>query len=350
MPYRCLLVLVLAALLLLSGCSTVEFYHQAVVGQSRLLIARQNTSDLVQSGATDTALRERILFVNEVLAFASQLGLHHNGSYKSYVETGQRYIIWNVFAADPYGLVLKKSCFPVAGCVSYRGYFRQQHAHREAERLAGLGFEVYVGGVTAYSTLGWFDDPLLDTFLFQPDDQLAALVFHELAHQLVYVSGDTRFSESLATSIERYALGQWFADKGNNQALDDWQQARNRRDAVLALIDSTRRSLAVIYEAEITADAMDLAKSSVIKDLRMRYELLAAHWKEQGVLKPPFRHWMETDINNAKLETVADYNAWVPGLNLLADKYGFEQFVSRLKILAEMGVAERTEALTLLQP
>ncbi|MFT7304963.1 MAG: putative aminopeptidase [Candidatus Azotimanducaceae bacterium] len=350
MPYRCLWVLVLTVVLLLSGCQTVEFYRQAVIGQSRLLIARQHTSDLVQSGSTDSALRERILFVNDVLGFASQLGLHHHGSYQSYVETGQRYVIWNVFAANPYDLVLKQSCFPVAGCVSYRGYFRQQHARLEAERLAGLGFEVYVGGVTAYSTLGWFDDPLLDTFLFQPDDQLAALIFHELAHQLVYVAGDTRFNESLATSIERYALGRWFTYQENTEALDDWQQARDRRDAVLALIESARRSLEVIYEAEITVDAMDVEKSRVIEDLRLRYESLASRWKEQGVLKLPFQRWMEADINNAKLETVADYNGWVPGLNLLADESGFEQFVLRLKTLAEMDEAERRRALTLLQP
>jgi predicted aminopeptidase len=328
-------------LALVSGCETLAFYHQAARGQAALLWSRTPTDKLLQS-KIDPALRDRIEIAGEILGFASEIGLPVSGAYLSYVETGESYVVWNVFAAKPFELALKTSCFPVAGCVTYRGYFKRGDADRYAKHLEDKGYEVYVGGVAAYSTLGWFNDPLLDTFLFRSDEQLAALLFHELAHRVVYVKDDTRFNESLATTIELYALEQWLLARGESHRFDRYRFSLARRDSVIELIRQARGSLAVLYDSGLPVADMEAKKQSIFQGMRDAY----SHLRETWTGGEEFYRWMQGPMSNAKLETVADYNEWVPLLTDKLDKLGFDQFKNELSRLASLSQPEREAELS----
>ena len=319
-----------------SGCETLHFYHQAARGQAALLWSRTPTNELLQS-KIDPALRDRIEMAGDVLGFASQIGLPVSGAYLSYVATGEPYVVWNVFAAKPYESALKTSCFPIAGCVTYRGYFKRKDADSYANRLESKGYEVYVAGVAAYSTLGWFNDPLLDTFLFRSDEQLAALLFHELAHRVVYVRGDTRFNESLATTIELYALEQWLQTRDESGRFDRYRLSLARRASVIELIMLARHRLALLYDSGIPMAEMKVQKQSIFQEMRDAYSRLRETW----AVGKEFYDWMQGPMSNAKLETVADYNEWVPLLTARLDKLGFEQFKRELARLASLSQPER---------
>ena len=328
--------IVFCFLTLVSGCETLQFYHQAATGQASLLWRRTPTDELLQS-KIDPVLRDRIEIADQILGFASEIGLPVSGAYLSYVETGEPYVVWNVFAAKPYELALKTSCFPVAGCVTYRGYFKRVDAERYAKHLENKGYEVYVGGVAAYSTLGWFNDPLLDTFLFRSDEQLAALLFHELAHQVIYIKDDTRFNESLATTIELYALEQWLLARGESHRFDRYRLSLARRGAVIELIMLARSRLAVLYDSGISVAELEVKKQSIFRGMRDAYSLLHETWAGGD----EFYRWMQGPMSNAKLETVADYNEWVPPLTAKLDKLGYEQFKRELSRLASLSQPAR---------
>lgn len=323
-------------LTLVSACESLHFYHQAARGQAALLWSRIPTDELLQS-KIDPALRDRIEIAGEILGFASDIGLPVRGAYLSYVETGEAYVIWNVFAAKPYELELETSCFPVAGCVTYRGYFKRDDAGRYAKRLEDKGYEVYVGGVAAYSTLGWFNDPLLDTFLFRSDEKLAALLFHELAHRVVYIKDDTRFNESLATTIELYALEKWLLARGESHRFDRYRLSLARRNSVIALIMQARNRLGQLYDSGISVSEMKLNKQAIFQEMRDAYSLLFESWAGGE----EFYRWMQEPMSNAKLETVADYNELVPLLTVKLEKLGFEQFKRELSRLARLSQSER---------
>lgn len=328
-------------LMLLTGCQAVGFYQQAILGQTNLLRNRESTEVLLASVEADPALKHRIELVNEILAFADDHGLPSAGAYRSYVETGQQFVIWNVFATMPFELSLKTSCFPIAGCVTYRGYFKKSDANRFARTMAGRGYDVYVGGVAAYSTLGWFDDPLLDTFLFRPEEQLAALLFHELSHQLAYVKNDTRFNESVATTVEQYFLKNWLQQKGELNRFNRYLESQDRRKMVLVLINNTRLQLKELYSSDKPRDQMLTEKQQIFAQLVERYEQTIATWTDGQ----EFQGWMSGPLNNAKLETVADYNQWVPGLSQLLKGHGFVEFKLALKRLGALSLEDRETAL-----
>ena len=318
------------------GCESVYFYLQAARGQSELLVRQTSTEELLKSNI-NPVLRGRIERVEEILRFAEELGLPAEGAYSSYIETGQLAVIWNVFASRPYELALKTSCFPVAGCVTYRGYFRQEDAQDYARGLEDKGYEVYIGGVAAYSTLGWFKDPLLDTFLFRPDKQLAALLFHELSHRVVYVKGDTRFNESLATTIELYALKEWFLAQNEPGLFDQLRLSLLRKSSVIELIMETRNKLELLYESRAPIADMETKKKEIIREMKDAYARMRASWSVGN----EFSYWMEGPITNAKLETVSDYNEWVPVLTIKLQQLGFDQFKTELLRLAALSRPER---------
>ncbi len=321
---------------LLSGCQSLQFYHQAVMGQARLLLARES-SDTILRSSPDPALRDRIMLANEILAFAEANDLPSNSTYSSYVETGQPFIVWNVFAARPFELQLKQHCFPIAGCVSYRGYFSKSDAEAYASRLQAEGYEIYVAGAAAYSTLGWLNDPLLDTFLFRREDQLAALLFHELAHQMLYVPGDTRFNESMATTVEQHLLKQWLQARGQAFVFDSVLASRDRRSEVIGLIQQARMALRDIYESSLSRNDIAVRKQEIFEGLRDDYRALRETWHEGS----EYSGWIAGELNNAKLETVADYNEWVPVLSELLQSLGLPAFRERMLELASMTADQR---------
>lgn len=338
--FRCLLAF---ATIALSGCQTVQFYSQAVVGQVSILAKRQPVERVLANPETPEALRQKLQLTQDVRAFAErELGLPVDGAYAGWADLGRDYVVWNVFAAPEFSLELQTRCFPIAGCVSYQGYFSEEAARQAAERLADDGLDVYVGGVAAYSTLGWFDDPILNTFIHRSDDGLAALLFHEIAHRAVYVRDDTTFNESFASAVEQAAMQRWLADRGGDERFAAWLEGQRREQAVIRLILDTRQSLDALYRTRIAASAMRRRKAETIESMRQEYARLG-----EG---HPFAGWMSAPINNAKLGTVAEYNRWVDAFMVLMTRSAdFAAFLVEVETLARLEPRERNARLAELE-
>jgi predicted aminopeptidase len=332
---------------LVSGCSTVEFYSQAVLGQMSILANRKSVEKVVADPKTAPDTRQKLELAMDVTIFASEsLGLPVEDSYDSYVDTGRRYVVWNVFAAPELSLAMKSFCYPIAGCVTYRGFFDEADARSFAGSLRDEGYDVFVGGVAAYSTLGWFDDPILNTFLTRSDVSLAALLFHELAHKVVYVPDDTSFNESFATTVEHVALKHWLAERAASDEFEAYLARESRQKLVITLINGARTELEELYATDADDEAKRTAKTAIIDELRADYESMRDGWGEYN----EFQFWMETEINNAKLGTIGNYNDWVESFEaILAEEDGdISRFIERVKTLATEDKAARDEKLKML--
>ena len=286
------------------------------------------------------------MVAKEVRQFAVGLGLSVGDSYGEYEDIGRPYVVWNVFAAPEFSLAPKLFCYPIAGCVSYRGFFKEAAARKFAEKLAKQGYDVYVGGVAAYSTLGWFDDPVLSTFVNRSDAELAALLFHELAHKTLYVKDDSRFNESFATAVEQAALKRWLASRGKPGEYASYEVKRVREQQVVDLIEATNKRLEALYESKLARAEMLQKKRDYIEALRKQYETLRQSWGGSD----EFAYWMRMPINNAKLATIATYNDWTGSFAaLLADEGGdMPKFLQRVKELARLPEAQRNATLAAL--
>ena len=256
--------LVLMSCVSTSGC----YYLQAAAGQWQVVKQREPIETVIADASTPAQLVERLLLVQQARTFSiDELALPDNKSYRSYADIERDYVVWNVFAAPEFSLEPRRWCFPIAGCVSYRGYFSRQAAYDESERLAKKGFDVTVGGVSAYSTLGNFDDPVLSSMLRWDDLQLVAVLFHELAHQVLYVKGDTGFNESFATAVEEFGMQRWLSSRGQHDDIAAYRERRELRQDLMALVASARDDLRTVYAAadsdeDEEANARRLASSS----------------------------------------------------------------------------------------
>ena len=293
----------------MAGCAGPGYYAQAISGHLQLMRGRQEITGLVSAGETKPELIDELTMAMEIREFAhTHLGLPANGSYTQFVRTGRDAVTWNVIAAPQLSLEPRRWCFLVSGCVPYRGYFRHQAALDFAGRLAGKGYDVTVSPATAYSTLGWFEDPLLDTMLGRGEEQLAATMFHELAHQKLYVSGDTAFSESYASFVEEVGVTLWLQWSGRAHRLPAWkrrQQAVRQFDALLAL---TKVQLAALYASAATEAEKRGSKRDIFEQLETDYhQLVNAHWQGQDL----FGGWFTMEPNNARLALFDSYRGGV---------------------------------------
>ncbi|UCH48693.1 MAG: aminopeptidase [Betaproteobacteria bacterium] len=324
----------------LASCQTVGYYSQAAGGQMELWRAAEPIEQLLEDENTDPALRERLELVSEIRTFATEeLSLPDSGSYRRYADLERPYVIWNVFAAPELSLEPVTWCFPIAGCVGYRGYFSEEGAQRFADSMRERGFDVYVGGVPAYSTLGWFDDAVLNTFIDYSDTDLAQLIFHELAHQVAYAPGDTTFNESFATAVELEGVKRWMAASGREAMLAAVEKALSRHQDFLDLVMSTREELEVIYQSEQTDEVKRSQKVDAYLRLREGYQSLKQKWRGYS----GYDRWFEGPLNNAQIGSVAAYNELVPGFQqLLAANGGdLNAFYEAVTELTKLSVDER---------
>ncbi len=336
--------LALAALLALSGCDTLSYYTQAVEGQLEMLHRAQPVAEWIANPATPPALRRRLELARRIRDFASrELALPDNGSYRSYADLGRPYAVWNVFAAPEFSVTPVQSCFPVAGCVAYRGFFARDDAARYAAKKRAEGFDVFLYGVPAYSTLGWFDDPLLSTFIDYPEWELARLIFHELAHQVVYVKGDTTFNESFAVTVQDEGVRRWLESEGRASELAAYREAQSRYDAFVALIEEARSRLARVYAQPLAPAAMRAAKRAEFERLAERYAALKARWGGYA----GFDRLM-AEPNNALLASISAYSRLVPAFRreLEAVHGDLPAFYARVKALARLPRTERDAVLS----
>lgn len=330
----------IAAMLLLGGCQTLGYYAQAIDGQMQIWRSRRSIERWVADEKTDPALRDRLEHVLEIRRFAvRELGLPDNGSYRGYADLHRQFVVWNVFAVPEFSLQPKRWCFPFAGCVAYRGYFAQADAQAFAEDLRGKGYDVFVGGVPAYSTLGWFDDPVLNTFIRYPEPEVARLLFHELAHQVAYAGGDTEFNESFATTVELEGMRRWLEMHGTQAQREAFDRAQARKRDFLALVQRCRDVLKALYGEEIPDARKREAKAAVFARMRDDYGALKESWGGFA----GYDHWFEPPLNNAKIVSVAAYADLVPAFQrLLADERGdLPAFYAEVKRLARMSKEER---------
>ena len=342
-----LLTVPLALSVIASGCATSGYYLQSVQGHLDLMSRRVAIDELLQDGATPAPLRRQLQEVLAIRAFAlSTLALPEGGSYESYADLDRPYVVWTVAATPEFSLDPVTWCFPVAGCVSYRGYFTESGAKHFAEQLRADGMDVYVGGVRAYSTLGWFDDPVLSSMLGHHRFYLAGVIFHELAHQRVYLAGDSAFNEAYATVVEREGVRRWLDARGAPGERGAYLRVLERREEFLALVGETRRELAALY-ADTSDDEFKRArKARALAQLRERHAGLERDRGEDS----PYGQWFEGEINNAKLAMIATYNELVPAFAALLREQGgdfaaFHEACAALAVLPEKERQRRLQTL-----
>ena len=335
---------------LLAGCTTIGYYNQAATGHLALMASARPVADWVEDPATPQALRERLLRAGEIRRFAAEsLGLPDNRSYTPYADLQRPAAVWNVFATPELSLELKTWCYPVLGCAGYRGYFDRADAEAMAAELERAGYDVNVAPVPAYSTLGWFNDPLLNTFIHAPDVELARLLFHELSHQVVYARDDTVFNESFATAVEREGVRRWLAAHGDDRQRQAWAAYSERREAFLALLLAQRRRLEAIFGSDMPVEEKRAAKAAVLDDLQRQYRILR---EQRWAGFAGYDRFFERRLTSAHLAAVGAYNDWVPAFEaLLAESGGdLPAFYARVRQLGALDKPARTAELRRLAP
>jgi len=336
--YRYLFLCVLI-LMACSGCESIAYYNQALKGQLELMKNQHPLMEVIENRNTSAQLKNQLQLILEILAFADQqLQLPVGGNFSHYVEINRPFVVWNVFAADEFSFEARTWCYPVVGCASYRGYFDQNKADAYAKKLQDEGGDIYIGGVSAYSTLGWLDDPVLSTFAWRNDTQLPALIFHELAHRILYIRGDTEFNESFASAVEQIALEKWL--KNDPQAFDVYLEHKQYHDDFVEFVLSWKMRLDAMYHADLNDIEKRALKKSLYSTMMDEYKIFRGEHKA-------YDGWMNDTLNNAKINTLSTYQARVPAFLSLYEQHNdnFKMFIDACLTLSRQKKAIRDRKL-----
>ncbi|MEJ1356932.1 MAG: aminopeptidase [Candidatus Sedimenticola sp. (ex Thyasira tokunagai)] len=319
----------------LSGCSSLGYYAQSIGGHLDLMGRSRTIDQLLVDPATGGKLRQRLQRVQEIRRFATeQLRLPDNDSYRSYADLERKAVVWSVVATPQLSMKPMTWCYPFIGCAAYRGYFSRQQADVYAGELRLQGLDVTVEAVPAYSTLGWFDDPLPSTVIDWPEPHIAGLIFHELAHQQLYVKGDSAFNEAFAATVERVGVERWLISSADDSSLADWAGSQERKREFISLLLESRQRLIDIYTSALPEDEKRSGKQAEFSRLRTEYSLLKGRWGGgRG-----YDHWFQRELNNARLASIATYEHWVPSfLQLMRQAEGdMESFYQTCKLLGAL--------------
>jgi predicted aminopeptidase len=350
-----LLVVIVAAV---SGCQTIGFYAQAAKGQYQIFAHKKSIDKLIADPQTPAALREQLKLVEQLRGFAKdQLKLPVDGNYFKYVDVHRSYVVWNVQATPQFSLQPRTWWYPLVGSLEYRGYFSERGATNYARRIVRKGDDVYVDGVEAYSTLGWFKDPVLNTFIDRSEPELAEVIFHELGHRRVFARGDTDFNEAYATTVGQEGARRWLRASGKTNLLEKYAVALHRNDQFVHLIMSTREQLEKVYGDTLDKDGKVKAakilplppaqlkeqKQRVFANLRTNYQQLKISW---GGYRG-YDDWFAHELNNAQLNTIANYYDFLPAFQRLLDLNGgsMEKFYNAVERLSKMDKDQRHQSL-----
>jgi len=332
-------VLLILACLAVGGCGTL-YVAQAAKGQLQILNAREPIPHVLADPKTDPALKARLEMVRQAREFASrELSLPNNKSYTSYADLKREFVVWSVVATPEFSVEPREWCFPIVGCVAYRGYFKQASAEKFAESLRVEGFDILVGGVPAYSTLGRFNDPILNTMMTYGDDELASIMFHELSHQVIYIADDTSFNEAFAVTVEEEGLARWLKFRGREEDLKKYHNRRARQAEGVALVSRFRRELTMLYGTPLDAETMRTRKREVFARLVRELRALDQRFGTESSLAAA----LDGKPNNARLASLATYYECVPGFErLLADSsHDLPRFDAAVRALAKLPREER---------
>jgi predicted aminopeptidase len=341
----------------IAGCGHLSYYWQNTQGHLAVMNAAKPLQEWLDDAQTNAATKSRLALAQRIREFASsELALPNNASYRRYADLKRSAVVWNVVAAPQYSLQLKTWCFAVVGCVGYRGYYNEADAKQEAERVKALGYEVNVYGVPAYSTLGYLNwaggDPLLSTFIHYPEGELARMIFHELAHQVLYVKDDTMFNESFATAVERLGGQQWLSQHGSEAARKEYEAFDSKRREFRMLTLRTRERLAQIYKKkdpkgdinieEFATEKIAFEKSEAMQQLRDEYAKLKQSW---GGFAAYDR--FIANANNASLGAQAAYDELVPQFEAVFEKRGrnWKDFYAAIRSITDLPKDQRRAAL-----
>lgn len=336
--------IMLPALAALVSCRTTKFYSQAVRGQMQVLARAKPIAEVRAAPDTEPELRRKLGLVESLRAFAkAELKLPTDRQYRSYADLGRRYVVWNVVAAPEFSVEAKTWSYPLVGKLKYRGFFNEQAARGEAQRLKAEGFDVAVGGVRVYSTLGWFSDPVLNTFIREEEAELAETLFHELTHARFFVSGDTDFNEAYATASAQLAVRQWLRAKGDARAMARYEEELRRNQRLLDLLKATRSTLSALYAKRATMpdEEMRRAKVRILEEARARHATLQRPGNLNGGAP------LSRTLNNARLAAIAAYHDLVPAFTRLFHGHGgdWEKFHRAVEAMKPLSKAERRRKL-----
>ena len=324
-----------------AGCAA-SYYWQAIGGQLRLLRNREPIEEIIADPGAEAVLKSTLARVAAIRRFAvDELELPDNDSYTTYVALDRSYVVWNVVATQEFSIDPERWCFPFAGCVAYRGYFDRAAAERFAAELASRGLDTYSGGSSAYSTLGYFADPVLSTMVNGGEQYVATSLFHELAHQKLYVKDDSEFSESFAMVVEEHGMELWLAKNGTPADFERYRQRRARREQFGALIAMQQARLRAIYASGAPAEELRVEKRAAFDTLRGEYAAFKATWGGAA----DYDAWFAQPLNNAALASVATYTGWVPALKARLAAVGLTAFYADTAVLADLKADERTARL-----
>ena len=341
---RCMSLMMLA---LLPSCETAKFYTQALGGQMEMLHAARPIVDVKKDASTKPGLRRKLALVEELRSFAkTELHLPVKKQYSTYADLHRKFALWAVYAAPEFSVEAKTWWYPLVGTLKYRGYFSEQLAKDEVKQLKKEGYDVFGSGVPAYSTLGWFSDPVLSTFIDRDDVELAELIFHELTHPRVFFPGDTDFNEAFATANSEEGVRRWLRAKGDLKALASYERSLKQNDAVLRLILRTRDRLEEVYAKKDSMSLEDMRKAKAALIVRLRQEYVAL--KKSGRSDSSYDRWFASKpINNARLCAVASYHDLVPGFHRLLKEQGgdLEKFYEAAEKLKPLSKEERRRRL-----
>lgn len=329
--------------MLVSGCASINYYSQSIQGQLEVISKSQDINEILKDKTIPDDLRKKLNTVLELRAFSIKvLRLPENESYLSYADLERDYVIWNIFANEEFSLEPVNWCYVIVGCLSYRGYFSKSDATKYALELKKQGYDVYLGGVAAYSTLGWFDDPILNTMLLWSDNRLATVLFHELAHQQLYIKDDTEFNESYADALAHIGVTKWLTTKANKNLLKDYEQSMYQERQFVNLIMRYKPKLSALYQSNQTEPEKREEKKRLLKNMRDDFFDLSRHWQSN-----PYKAWFSNDVNNAKLAAIVTYRKYVP---IFLDIYqklenDLSKFYSYAKSLSNCKPMKRKEIL-----
>ncbi|PLY03962.1 MAG: aminopeptidase [Desulfuromonas sp.] len=330
----------LALLPALTACGDLGYYLQCARGHLGIMAATRPIERVIADPATTETTRERLETVVAMRNFAvSELALPDNDSYRRYADIGSPYVIWNLVAAEEFSLQPYQWCFPIAGCVPYKGFFSENGAQRLANKLRGQSYEVDVYGVEAYSTLNWFADPVLNTFIATPDSRLAGLLFHELAHQLIYIADDTPLNEAFAMTVQNEGVRRWFE---RQEDADQWQlyvEQQRQGENFRAFLRSIRNELEQLYIRELSAAQMRREKLQIFSHAKETYVAL----KKAGQFDSRYDAWMSKGLNNARLAGIATYDELRPEFQALLISYDNElpRFYVKVRELTQLPPEQR---------
>ncbi len=323
-----------------SGCSSIKYYAHMLGGQLEISSSAKPIPEIIDNLDKDEKLRAKLQLIQSAKQFANtRLNLPQNESYSEYADLGRQYVLWNVTAAPQLSLTPYKSCFPIVGCMNYRGFFSKESADEFAQELKTEGYDVYVAGVAAFSSLGWFNDPVLNTMIHWPDSRLAGLIFHELTHQKLYIDNDTSFNESLAVTVEIEGIKLWLKQQNKTEDLQRFLKQQQRQQQFLDIVFQARNKLIFLYQTPLSDKDKAIQKQLIFAGLLKNYQKLKQSWNGYS----GYDRWLNHDLNNAKLALLATYSQYVPALTQLLQQhnYNFNEFFSAAEKIAKLPQSER---------